>query len=206
MIFPSVMARNQNELAGLFKKLSGTSQILHLDVADGKAVPNLSLHFPFRLSSQFKYHAHLMIQEPERWIRRYGNKVDFCIPQFQEVKNHLQYIAWMRRLKKKVAFALSPEISVSLVQKYVKYCDYILILTVKPGFYGSCFLYHPLHKIKLLKKLNPQVKVIVDGGMNPLTIQIAKKAGADYFVSGSYVSKAENSKKAMKELKGVVLH
>ena len=127
MIFPSIVAKNQEELDNLLKKLVGVAKTLHLDIADGKAVPNRSLSFPFRLSSRFSYNAHLMIKYPEEWIRKHGQKVNVCIAQFEEIKNHIKYIAWMRKKRKKIAFSLNPETDVSKIRTYLKYCDYILI-------------------------------------------------------------------------------
>ena len=80
----------------------------------------------------------------------------------------------------------------------IKDIDYILILTVHPGFYGAKYLRGPLRKIKQIKKMNSKIKIIVDGGMKPSTIRDAR--GADFFVSGSFISKAENPKKAVREL------
>ena len=76
----------------------------------------------------------------------------------------------------------------------------MLILTVKPGFYGSKFKIAPLKKIKLIQKLNPKLKVIVDGGMTPETVGYAVEAGADDIVSGSFLSKSRDPRQAIKEL------
>ena len=78
--------------------------------------------------------------------------------------------------------------------------DYLLVLTVHPGFYGAKYLPAQLRKITQIKKINPRVKVIVDGGMNPQTIRQAAQAGADFFITGSYTTKADNPKKALKTL------
>src|SRR3989344_6740603 len=112
-IFPSVMAQNQENLDFLFKKLSGVAKMLHLDIADGKAVPNTSLWFPFKLSKKFSYNAHLMIQKPERWIekneKKYGKQIEFYIVQREEIDDPREYIQFCRKKKKAVAFALKPE-------------------------------------------------------------------------------------------------
>jgi len=196
-ILPSVMAKSQQQLDALFKKLNGVAKHLHLDIADGKFVPNRSLHFPFRLSSKFKYNAHLMIKHPEKWIKKHGRKVDLCIVHFEAIKNPRKYIKSI----KKVAFAINPETKVSKIKPYLKDVDYVLIMTVHPGFYGARYLKSPLKKIKEIKKINPKIKIIVDGGMKPKTIKGASKAGADFFVSGSFVSKSEHPRKAMAELR-----
>lgn len=198
-IFPSVMAKSQQKVDAILKNLHGVATYLHLDVADGKFVPNTSLWFPFRLSKKFKYNAHLMIKEPEKWIRKHGQKVEFCIVQAETVDVG-DYVKKTKSKRKKVAFALNPETPISKIKKYLKEIDYVLILTVHPGFYGGKYLKAPLKKIKEIKKINPRVKVIVDGGMNPSTVKEAVKAGADFIVSGSFITKAEKPKERMKML------
>ncbi|MEK6899721.1 MAG: hypothetical protein AABX05_01220 [Nanoarchaeota archaeon] len=196
-IFPSVMAKDQQELDALLKNLKGVATYLHLDVADGKFVPSTSLWFPFKLSSKFKYIAHLMVKDPLLWIKKHGRKIEFCIVQAETVDVD-EYVKIMKG--KKIAFALNPETSVKVIKKHLKEIDYVLILTVQPGFYGSKYLSSPLKKIKEIKKVNPAVKVIVDGGMNPATARAAVKAGADYLVSGSFITKAEKPKERLKLL------
>jgi len=198
-VFPSVMAKNQQELDAILKNLSGVAKLLHLDVADGKFVPNTSLWFPFRLSKKFKYIAHLMVKKPKEWIRKHGKKVEFCIVQ-AEVVNISDYIQTTRSQKKKVAFALNPETKITKIKAYLHEIDFVLILTVHPGFYGATYLKSPLKKIEGIKKMNPKIKIIVDGGMNPQTVKDAAKAGADYIVSGSFITKAEKPKERMKRL------
>lgn len=208
-IFPSVMAQNQQELDALFKKLSGVAKILHLDVADGKAVPNTSLWFPFKLSKKFSYNAHLMVKDPEKWIEKYGKKMDLCIFQWEVIAKKYEgclsccAIPMMKHFTKRVAIALRHETSVKEIKPYLQDIDVVLILTVHPGFYGAKFLSAPLQKIKMLKKMKPSLKIIVDGGMTPENIGNAARAGADYFVSGSFVSKSDEPKKAYKKLQEV---
>src|SRR3989338_10922498 len=91
-VFPSVMAKSQKELDTMLKNLSDVAKYLHLDVADGKFVPNTSLWFPFKLSKKFKYIAHLMVKNPETWIKKHGKKVEFCIVQAEtiDIENYIQ--------------------------------------------------------------------------------------------------------------------
>jgi ribulose-phosphate 3-epimerase len=201
-IYPSVMAKSQKELNSLFKKLQGMGQ-LHLDVADGRFVPSTSLWFPFKLSREFVYNAHLMIKKPLFWTKMHGKKVDTIIfhPEPLLMKEVKETIDFARSKGKKVGLALKPETKVSDIKRYLPNLDVLLILTVHPGFYGAKYLKRPLRKIVQIKKLNPKVKVIVDGHMNPDTIKDALAAGADFFVSGSFLSKAKDVKKARRELR-----
>lgn len=200
-IFPSIMGNSQKEIDYFFKKLNGVAKTIHLDVADGKFVPNKSLWFDFKLSSRFRYNAHLMIENPQKWIEKYGNKVDLCIVHEEAVKDMGMFISWMKKNKKKVGLALKPETKISSIKKYLDAIDFVLILTVNPGFYGGKYLKYPLQKIPVIKRINPKIKVIVDGGMHPTTIKDAVNAGADFVVSGSFTTKSDNPKKSLKLLR-----
>ena len=199
-IWPSIVVKNQVELNALLKKLRGVSKTLHLDIVDGKFAPNYSLNFNFKLSPNFNYVAHLMIKHPQQWIKRYGAKVQWYIPHLEALSDIKAYIKSQKDLKKKVALAILPETTVKTIKPFLLEIDYLLVLTVHPGFYGSKYLVRN-RKIRAIKKFNPRIKIIDDGSMNLKTIRSAKKAGADYFISGSYVSKADNPKERMKELK-----
>lgn len=201
-IFPSIMAKSQPEMNQLFKNLSGAATVLHLDLADGKCVPNTSLWFPFKLSPRFKYNVHLMVKNPLKWIEKNNHlkNIVLLIPQLEELKDIKKYILWVKSKRKKIAFALRPETGISKLKPYLLEIDYILILTVHPGFYGAKFLPGPLQKIKQIKQINPKVKIIVDGGMNPQTIKKAVAAGADFFVSGAFTTKSDNPKQQINKL------
>jgi ribulose-phosphate 3-epimerase len=206
-IYPSIMGKSQNEINLLFKKLEDVSEYVHLDVADGKFVPNKSLWFKFRLSSKFTYAAHLMIKNPISWVKKNCGRFSVILfhPEVLNLGKSIELIKNIKTEGKKVGIALKPETKVSSVTNLLDLVDYVLILTVHPGFYGAKYLKNPLKKIKQIKKNHPTVKVIVDGHMNPVTIKEAKKAGADIIISGSFLSKSDNPKKAMKELKKSLL-
>jgi len=199
-ILPSIMAKNQKDLNSNFKKLKGIVKHLHLDIVDGKFAPNKVMTFPFKLSKNFQYSAHLMIKNPEKWIEKNLKRIDLLIPHFEELKNLEKYIGWIKSKKKKAAVAILPETKINMIKPYLKELDYVLVLTVHPGFYGSKFLKSELKKVTQIKNINPKIKVIVDGGMQPTTIGQAAKAGADFFVSGSYTTKSDNPKLAIRSL------
>ncbi len=196
------MAKNQKELDLFLRKLKGTVKELHFDVSDGKLVPSKVFQFPFRLSKEFTYNVHLMVKNPQNWVKQHGNKVKTIIfhPEPLKEKEISSLIKLIKNKHKKAGLALKPETKVRFVQNYLGLVDYILVLTVHPGFYGGKFLPAPLRKIKEIKKINPHLKVIVDGGMNPKTIKLAKKAGGDYFISGSYTTNADKPKEKIKSL------
>ena len=199
-IYPSVIAENQKELEELLHKFKGVAKTIHLDVVDGIFAPNHSLDFSFALPANFRYRAHVMVVRPEKWIRRNFGAIELFIPQFEKVKDKKKYIRWMRKKKRRVAFAINPETSVRKMIKSLPFVDEVLVLTVHPGFYGKKFIKKELQKIIQIKKINPKIKVIVDGGINLKTIILAKKAGADYFVVGSVISRSRDPKSAVRQL------
>ena len=201
-IIPSILTNSSKEANRIFSKLLGITDYIHLDIADNTFVPTSSLNFPLKLSKKFKYHSHLMINDPVKWIKKNGKKVDFSIVQLEVIKDIKQHILWLKKNKQKVAFALKPETKITRLKPFLKEVDYILILTVHPGYYGAEFLRYPLRKIKEIKRINPRIKIIVDGGMKPNIIKYAKSA--DYIVSGSFITKADDPKKAIKELKNSI--
>jgi len=205
-ILPSVMAADQKELNCYLKKLEGVSSVLHLDVADGKFVPTKVLDFDLRLSTKFSYGVHLMVKNPKKYILKLKKKrqIKYFIVQWEAVKFKEAFINWLKKNNLKVAFAIKPETTFTDFRGFIDYMDYVLVLTVHPGYYGAKFLKAPLKKVGQIKKHNTHVIVIVDGGMDPKTIWLAKKAGADYFVSGSFISKSNSLKKAKRILERLV--
>lgn len=206
LILPSLMCKSPQELRNDFKKLKGVAKELHLDIVDSQFAPNKTFHFDFKLSPDFVYNVHLMINDPQKWVDKHGTKVQTIIfhPEVLMGKKIIELIKKIKNKKKRVGLALNPETKVSKIKKYLPLLDYVLILTVHPGFYGAKYLSEPLKKIKLIKKINKKIKVIVDGGMSPKTIGQAARAGADLFVSGSYTTKAEDPKQSIKNLMGAI--
>lgn len=219
MIIPTLVANSQKELEKRISKVKKYYQTFQLDVVDGKFANNLSFQFDFKLPKGFKYEAHLMVNRPEDWIENHGHKVNKIIFHIEPVNNIPQIIKLIRSKKKKVGLALKPHTPITRIKKYLGQVDQVTILTVNPGFYGSKFLVSPLKKIKQIKlwnsknskglgksktsqrKLNKKVIVQIDGGMNPKTIALAKKRGADAFCVGSFLQKSKDLKKSFQQLK-----
>lgn len=205
IIIPAVIATSQKELNAILDKIQNHASLLQLDIMDGKFVPSHSLDFDFKLPEEkYTYEAHLMIVNPEEWIRKYGKKVDMIIAHIESSKNPEILIKTVKNMEKKMAFALNPETKIDTVKNYLDEIDQILIMTVNPGFYGSPFLPEMLEKIKMLRKLSPELDIEVDGGIKPDTIERVHEAGANMFVSGSYLIKAKNLKENMNILKNKI--
>ncbi len=132
-IYPSIMAKSQKSLNHLLKKLDGTSKYFHLDIADGKFVPNTSLWFNFKIPRKYNYAAHLMINHPLTWVKKHSRKCSIIVFH-PEAKDDIQEtINLIKKKKKKVGLALKPKTSIKKIKPYLDQIDYVLILDVNPG-------------------------------------------------------------------------
>jgi len=193
IIVPAVIAKSQGELEGILDKIGEHAGLIQLDIMDGKFVPNQSLHFDFRLpNGKHVYEAHLMVDDPDSWIESFGKKVDTVIVHFESPSFSSQTIRSIKALGKKAALALNPETDIEKVADYLEDLDQVLIMTVHPGFYGSPFLPDVMGKIAKLRRMKPDMDIEVDGGIAPETIGRVNEAGANLFVSGSYLVKSDN--------------
>jgi ribulose-phosphate 3-epimerase len=200
IIVPAVIAKDQEELNAILQKISSNVDLIQLDVMDGKFVPNHSLDFDFELDGKYKYEAHLMVEAPDFWIETYGNRIDTIIAHYEATPNPEKTIRIIKNLGKKAALALNPDTGIAQVTDYLNDLDQVLIMTVHPGFYGSPFLPKVMDKISQLRQLKPELDVEVDGGINPKTIVMTHEAGANMFVSGSYLVKADNMEERVRLL------
>lgn len=202
VIIPALIAKTQEELDDILSRIKDFASLLQLDIMDNKFVPNSSLDFDFKIPQEkYNFEAHLMIENPEKWVEKHWEKVDTIIAHFEAVTNPETLIESVKAKKKRMAFALNPETDLGQIKKYLPEIDQILIMTVHPGFYGSKFLPETMDKIRRLRKLKPELDIEVDGGINPDTIEQVNEAGANMFVSGSYIVKANNILERINTLK-----
>ena len=205
MIIPAIIAKNQNELDERINKVKDYVELIQLDFMDGDFVPNESINFDFQLpKTNCKSEAHLMVSNPIEWIEKNYYKVDMVLAHFESIKNPQEVIDLAKKKNKKIGFVLNPKTTIDEIKNYLDQLDQVLIMTVNPGFYGSPFLPEMLDKITELRKLKPDLDIEVDGGVTDKTIGLVNEAGANMFVSGSYIVKSDNVKKAVDTLKKIV--
>ncbi|MBU4301068.1 ribulose-phosphate 3-epimerase [archaeon] len=205
IIIPAIIAKTQNELNGHLSKVKDFSELVQLDIMDETLVPNRSLDFDFDVSgSGLRFEAHLMINNPFEWIKKNWNKVDTILVHFESCKNPKEIINFVKGKGKKIGFVLTPETPIREIKDYLDDIDQLLIMTVNPGFYGSKFLPETLGKIIEARKMRPDLDIEVDGGITPETIKLVRDAGANMFVSGSYILKSDNIKEAIDILNRVL--
>jgi ribulose-phosphate 3-epimerase len=198
-IFPSIIANSQKELIKRYNKIKSIP-ILHLDVMDGDFVKNISLWFKFKLPKH-KYQAHLMTYNPETFIGIHHNEIDLFIVHTKTLDNVDDFLSFMKRIRKKVYFALNPKDSVASIKKYLRKINGVMVMAVEPGKYGARFIPSALNKIKALRRLSRKLNIEVDGSVNKETIKKMTQAGANQFSVGSYIQKSKSARKAIEQLK-----
>ena len=204
-IIPAIIAKNQNELDDRLSKVLPYVEVVQLDVMDNQFVPNTSLFFDFSLpETSVEFEAHLMVQNPEEWVEKFGAKVDTVLVHCESDFDVDRIIEVVKRQGKRFGLVLNPETPVDRLSGVIERLDQVLIMTVKPGFYGSPFLPEMVEKIQMLRAMKPMIDIEVDGGITDKTIDVVDQAGANLFVSGSYIVKAEDVAGAIQNLKRVV--
>ena len=200
-IIPAIIATSQEELDKRINKVKDHLSTLQLDVMDGKFVPTHSIDFDFKLpETNCKYEAHLMVHNPKEWVEKNWKIADIILIHFESCKEPQRIIELIKNKGKKTGLVINPKTSVEKIEPYLDKVDQILVMTVDPGYYGSSFLPETLDKVKELRKLKPNLDIEVDGGIDSKTIKQAYQAGANLFISGSYLQKSEDVKAAIKAL------
>ena len=183
---------------------------LHLDVMDGHFVPNITfgplLISSIRKHSSLFFDSHLMIEQPEKYIKDFVDAGSDLITVHVETTNHLhRLIQNIKDYDVKAGVALNPATPLETVQYVLGEVDLILVMSVNPGFGGQKFIENSLEKIKTLlawKKMGGySYNIQVDGGISDKNAQAVLNAGADILVAGSYIFNSNNIDEAIQRLK-----
>ncbi len=195
-ISPSILASDYANLESELKKISA-SDLIHVDVMDGHFVPNISIGAPVTAAIKkvcdIPFDVHLMISDPlfyaEDFAKAGADIICFHVESDSDTKKTIEKIL---SLGKKAALAVKPKTEIDTVFPYLDRLSMVLVMTVEPGFGGQSFMEEVMQKITKLREMGYKGDIEVDGGVNPETIKIAAKAGANVFVAGSAVFKSEN--------------
>jgi ribulose-phosphate 3-epimerase len=211
-IAPSLLSADFSRLAEELETIVD-ADILHLDVMDGHFVPNITIGPPIikalRKRTKLPFDCHLMISEPQKYIGAFLDAGADMISIHVEIEPHLQRALQMiRDGGAKAGIAINPATSVETLTTALEFCDYVLVMTVNPGFGGQKFIEPVVPKIRhisrLVRERGLRVEIEVDGGVDVKTAPIVTSAGASILVAGSAVFGQPNRPDAIRAIRDAV--
>ena len=212
-IAPSILSADFGRLAEEVRAVDEAgADLIHVDVMDGRFVPNLTIGpivvRAVRAATHLPLDVHLMIVEPEKYVEEFAAAGADIITVHVEACVHLhRVIQQIKALGKKAGVSLNPHTPVSILDHVLGDLDLVLIMSVNPGFGGQSFIPAALDKIRALaakKKADRRfssIDIEVDGGVNAKTAGSVVAAGADILVAGSFVFHHEDYREAIESLR-----
>ncbi len=193
-IAPSILSADFAKLGDEIAEVEAAGvNMVHLDVMDGHFVPNLTIGpaiiGKIRPHSKLVFDSHLMISEPGKYIEAFADAgVDNITFHIEVVEEPEKMVERIRDLGCCVGITLNPETPVSAIEKVAPLCDMVLVMTIHPGFGGQAFMPEVARKIIAIREIvGPDIRIEVDGGIDPETTPIVVSYGADTLVAGTAV-------------------
>jgi ribulose-phosphate 3-epimerase len=210
-IAPSILAADFARLAEEIRAVEqGGASLLHVDVMDGHFVPNISIGVPvvaaLRKATSLPLDVHLMIQTPERFVDAFADAGADWISVHQEATVHLDRVLGAIHDRGCQAGAvLNPATPVATLSDVLENVDYVLLMSVNPGFGGQKFIPGVLRKIEELRELrarhNYSFRIEIDGGVGAENIAEVARAGAEIIVAGTSVFRTPDAGEAVRRLR-----
>jgi len=215
-IAPSILSADFTRLADEIRAVEqGGATILHVDVMDGQFVPNITIGIPvvksIRKATKLTIDCHLMIEEPGRYAVEFVKAGADMVSVHVEADVHLhRTLTAIREAGAKAGVAINPATPLAALEEAIHFADFILLMSVNPGFGGQKFIPTSLDKLRRLRQMidsrELKTRIEIDGGIDSENILRVVELGAEIIVAGSAVYGKEDPIEAVKELleKGTV--
>ncbi len=209
-IAPSILSSNFTRLAEEIEIVKqGGANILHVDVMDGRFVPNITIGLPIvkslRKATDMTIDCHLMIEEPSRYATKFVEAGADMVSVHVEADVHLQRtLVAIRDAGGQSGIAINPATPLVSLEEALPYADFILLMSVNPGFGGQSFIPTSLDKLRRLRQMISErrlnTKIEIDGGIDIDNIAKVVESGAEIVVSGSSIFGKDNPTQAVKDM------
>jgi len=210
---PSLLSADFSKLADEIASVEQGADVLHLDVMDGHFVPNLTIGPAIvkacRAVSRLTFDCHLMIEQPQLYIERFLEAGADMISIHFEAEAHLQRgLQLIRDGGAKAGIAINPATPAEALSTAIEFCDFVLVMTVNPGFGGQTFIEPVVPKIRhisqMVRERGLPVEIEVDGGIDVKTAPLVVDAGARILVAGSAIFGKPDRNAAMEAIRTAV--
>jgi len=208
---PSILAADFANLGAEIAAVArGGADQVHVDVMDGHFVPNITIGVPvvksLRKATTLPLDVHLMIMDPDRYIDAFVDAGANMVSVHVEVLPHLhRTVSQIKKLGAKAGVVLNPSTPVMAIEEVAADVDFVLVMSVNPGFGGQVFIPHTIDKIRrvraLLDRAGNAAPIEVDGGIDLSTVEGVVTAGADWLVAGNAIFGSGNAEQAARALK-----
>lgn len=204
-IVPAILATTPEQFVEMIKKVEPFTERVHIDVVDGAFALGKSVmgyEEVMTLQTNLKFDVHLMVVHPGEYLPQwFKTKADRIFIHAESEGNIKELLLEIKGQGRKAGLALNPETAVDTVLECLPMLDYIQFMTVHPGSYGRPFLTEVLDKIVNFHDAHSEIPIVIDGGINPQTIQLARGTGAQVIISGSYIMQSSDIAIAISDLK-----
>jgi ribulose-phosphate 3-epimerase len=209
-IAPSILSANFSRLGAEIEAAErGGATLIHVDVMDGQFVPNITIGLPVVRSlaraTRLPLDAHLMISEPGRYAEQFVEAGAAMVSVHVEADPHIhRTLAGIRKKGAKAGVVINPATPVSALDEVIQFADYVLVMSVNPGFGGQQFIPTSVEKVRRIRRMiegrGLSTRIEIDGGIDRETIAEAAAAGAEIMVAGTAVFGAGDPERAVREL------
>jgi ribulose-phosphate 3-epimerase len=215
-IVPSILSADFARLADEIARVErGGASMLHLDVMDGHFVSNLTIGPPvvesIRKATRLHLDVHLMIENPERYAAAFVQAGANSVSIHYEACRHLDGVLGLIRTAGAMAgVVLNPSTPVALLQEVLEVADYVLLMSVNPGFGGQKLIPYVLEKVRQLDRMRREKKLAlpieIDGGVHLDNLAEVVRAGCDWIVTGSAIFHSTDPEATVREMREIAAH
>ena len=212
-IIPSILSADFARLADEIARVErGGASMLHLDVMDGHFVPNLTIGPPvveaIRKNTRLHLDVHLMIENPDRYVVDFVRAGANSVSVHYEAARHLDGVLGMIRSAGAMAgVVLNPATPVALLEDVLEVADYVLLMSVNPGFGGQKLIPYVLEKVRQLDRMRREKKLAlpieIDGGVHLENLADVVRAGCDWIVTGSAIFHSADPEATVREMRSI---